>query len=279
MTTVLRIGAATLLPLYCCSVLAGQVVISPEELSRGLRASDATVRMRTASAALAALRDGRLREVVARPVFESALLAALRDANDLTKQRYVTPDNSQTLEAEEGHAEYVNELGQLAMEAVPLLPPDRQGAWAHELIRSAYSPDSLFASWLAQFGDYVVDGLIEQTKRPEIDVDRPKAHAVLAQVVGITAAGARSGQPVRLASERRQRALEAVIAGLELKDQSAREIVRAFQRNPSPELLTILEDFSRRARGQPAYVGRRGQRKSLQDEVDGAIQQMRVTLR
>ena len=128
------------------------------------------------------------------------------------------------------------------MATVPSMGAEQQRAWVPELIRTLYSPDSLVAIWMAEFGDLAVDDLVTAVNHPDLAGDSDNARAVLAHMVALTAPGPNSRQTRHpLSVTGRQKALQAVRSGLDPGNFHSREIVRIFRELPSIEGLALLQ--------------------------------------
>ncbi len=236
--------------------------------------------MAAVEVAVEEVRAGRVGPFLDEPDFANALFAALHEANDSIRQHARKPDPAESLEAGEGRGDDLNLLAELFMATVPSMGAEQQRAWVPELIRTLYSPDSLVAIWMAEFGDLAVDDLVTAVNHPDLAGDSDNARAVLAHMVALTAPGPNSRQTRHpLSVTGRQKALQVVRSGLDPRNFHSREIVRVFRELPSIEGLALLQDFARRSRGKPEYSRRVSALNSLQDEVDDAIRIIQLKVR
>jgi hypothetical protein len=266
-------------PLLAVSVSA-QTPPSVKDLIRGLRSQDESARMEAVELAVTEVSERRVSPLVDDPDFEKALLAALRRTNDSIRADMRKPAPPATTESGDGRRDDLNLFAPVFMVVVPSLSVRRQRAWAPELVRSLYSSPSAFATWLAEFGDVVLNDLVEGVNHPTRYEDRHDARAVLARMVAVTAAGPNARQtrlPLSVAG--RQKALRAIRGGFDPGDSRSRELVQVFRELPSAEGLSLLQDFARRSQGVPEYSRPvRGGLKSLEEVVDDAIRTIQLTV-
>ena len=275
-----RLPLISLVGALLTSSVSAQTPLSVRETIRDFHNPDLGKRMAAVEVAVEEVRAGRVGPFLDEPDFANALFAALHEANDSIRQHARKPDPAESLEAGEGRGDDLNLLAELFMATVPSMGAEQQRAWVPELIRTLYSPDSLVAIWMAEFGDLAVDDLVTAVNHPDLAGDSDNARAVLAHMVALTAPGPNSRQTRHpLSVTGRQKALQAVRSGLDPGNFHSREIVRIFRELPSIEGLALLQDFARRSRGKPEYSRRVRALNSLQDEVDDAIRIIQLKVR
>jgi hypothetical protein len=253
--------------------------LSVQEIAQLFASPSLAVRMEAASRTSELMEVGRSRELLGDANFQNALFDLLKTENADHVRRFQDEQFGLTI-GEGWSMAYAGILG-LAMDVVPLLTPTRQRDWFKELVRGSYNDDSQFGVWLAEYGDQIVDPLLDLTKTGAIIQQRRNAYALLTEMVGLTAFKPFASQPypTSLSFANRQRALKAVDEGLHHQDDSViRTIVRVLSGHASPETLTILEHFDGESRGQPSYARKSDSYLTLQEHVERAIAKVQTGL-